>query len=156
MQRQLHKMTQVAAYWRRQQNEADSLMLQTHLELRAKHAFAKWKNLTFLNKPRSQAFRPEALSQASHPQILKREQNLYDNSIKQTLDWLYTFDKAQKPGASVSSQGVRTQTLEHAKHAYAPSGSSSIQQFDDFLSQIQKKSQATPMKSVATQQHGAQ
>jgi len=43
-------MAQVAAYWKRQANETDLLMLSTHFELRAKVAFAKWKNVTFLGK----------------------------------------------------------------------------------------------------------
>jgi len=67
--------------------------------------------------------------------VIKREQNHYDASMKQTLDWLYTFDKGLKTTTELS-QAAKSQTIELARPTKPPSASSSIKQFDDFLLQI--------------------
>ena len=51
MQRNLFKLVQVAAYWRRQTNESDQLMLLGHHELKLKSVFLKWKNQSCCFKP---------------------------------------------------------------------------------------------------------
>jgi len=77
---------QVAAYWRRQSNEADSLMLSTHHELKQKAAFFKWKNVMKASK-NIDVIKPQSRAALEH------EPTPAIKNVQKTLDWLYTFDK---------------------------------------------------------------
>jgi len=72
MQRTLFKLTQVAAYWRRQ---AKDTVHSSHLGLRMQVAFSKWKNMVNFGRAELQiGSRLEAILSSKHPKVLLSEQ----------------------------------------------------------------------------------
>lgn len=83
MQKSLLKLLRVGAYWKRK----ESGVVSSFQELKLLTAFIRWKN-------QARATRPQTIydSQAPvHESVRQRQEE--GDSVKQTLDWLYSFDK---------------------------------------------------------------
>ena len=100
------KLLKVGAYWQVKQHNP-SLTITSGLELHLRTCFIKWKNQVAHNHARLPFSHTHMVTKVKNEILgksvpVKMEE---ESSVKQTLDWLYTFD--QKPGENKAATAIQ-------------------------------------------------